>query len=78
MNHAPMIQTTARMNALVEQFNRESRDPFHKRISMPSPRRLHYWLCISAARADGFNNYAESLLAPYRQEFPNESTQPNP
>lgn len=73
MNHAPMIQTTARMNALVEQFNRESRDPFHKELSMPSPRRLHYWLCISAANADGFEGYAAALLALYRQEFPNES-----
>lgn len=36
-------------------------------------RSLHYWPCITAAHADGFDNYAESLLALYRQEFPNES-----
>ena len=72
-----MIQTTARMNALIEQFNRESRDPFHKELSMPSPRRLHYWLCISAANADGFGGMAAALMKLYRDEFPNESTQPN-
>ena len=37
-------------------------------------RSLHYWLCITAAPADGFDNYADALLALYRQEFPNEST----
>ena len=36
-------------------------------------RRLHYWLCISAANADGFEQYAAALLRLYRQEFPNES-----
>ena len=66
MNHAPMIQTTARMNALVEQFNRESRDPFHKRISMPSPRSLHYWLCITAAPADDFNASKKGRLLPVK------------
>ena len=37
-------------------------------------RSLHYWLCITAAPADGFEGYAAALLALYRQEFPNEST----
>lgn len=35
-------------------------------------RRLHYWQCICAARADGFNAYADALFDLYRQEFPND------
>ncbi len=71
MNHAPRLQTTARANELVEQYNRESANPFSRRPLTGHPLRLHYWEHITRANREGFTGLAGVLVELYHKRFPN-------
>jgi hypothetical protein len=70
MNTPPRLQTTARANELVKQYNRESASPFKPRPLTGHALRVHYLTHINRARLEGFDGLATELMRMYEVQFP--------
>lgn len=74
MNHAPRLQTTDRLNALIAQYGEEAAANA-SRFAAPTAAnmdayRLHLLIRAKAAYDEGFTGLGDSILGLYHQTSP--------